>query len=210
MVSGQDPAGQTGEAGEHAGTDRDGGAGNDGPGRADASGSGQYALGMALRRALAGYRRQMDDQLAAAGFAGRQFPAGRVLRMCAGPEVTTISDVGRGLGITRQGASKIVAALREQGFLSVTPSQDDGREKILTLTPRAVNALLAAYRAAKVIEERAREEIGDEAMEQFFHVLDVIADGEPVQPEDRYGVPGAAQLLRLRLHDQQDEETGPE
>jgi DNA-binding MarR family transcriptional regulator len=165
---------------------------------------------VALRRALAGYRRQMDDQLAAAGFAGRQFPAGRVLRMCAGPGVTTISDVGRGLAITRQGASKIVAALREQGYLTVTPSHDDGREKILTLTPRAVDALLAADRAATVIEERVRQEIGDEAMGQFFRVLDVIADGEPVQPEDRHGSPGAAQLLRLRLQDQQDDDTGPE
>ena len=101
------------------------------PSHADAAGGGQYALGMALRRALAGYRRQMDDQLATAGFRGWQFAAGRVLR-CAGPGATTISDVGRGLGITRQGASKVVAALREQGYLSVTPSDDDGREKILT------------------------------------------------------------------------------
>ena len=181
-----------------------------GPGGPDAPGGGQYALGMALRRAQAGYRRQMDDQLAAAGFGGRQFPGGRVLRMCAGPGATTISDVGRGLGITRQGASKIVAALREQGYLQVTPSNDDGREKILTLTPRAVDALLAAYRAAGVIEKRVREEIGDEAMEQFFRVLDVIADGEPVQPEDRQGLAGQGHLLRLWLQEQPDENTGPE
>src|ERR1700761_6255274 len=102
---------------------------NSGPGDdeeprgADAPDGGQYALGMALRRALGGYRRQMDDQLATAGFAGRKFPAGRVLRTGGGPGVTTISDVGRELGITRQGASKIVATMREQGYLSVTPSQ---------------------------------------------------------------------------------------
>ena len=180
------------------------------PSHADAAGGGQYALGMALRRALAGYRRQMDDQLATAGFAGRQFPAGRVLRMCAGPGATTISDVGRGLGITRQGASKIVAALREQGYLSVTPSDDDGREKILTLTPRAIDALLAAYRAAAAIEKRVREEIGDEAMEQFFRVLDVVADGEPVQPEDRHASPGPAQPLRVWLQEQEDGNPGAE
>jgi DNA-binding MarR family transcriptional regulator len=163
---------------------------------------------MALRRALGGYRRQMDAQLATAGFAGRQFPAGRVLRMCAGPGVTTISDVGRELGITRQGASKIVAALREQGYLSVTPSQDDGREKILTLTPRAIEALLAAYRAAATIEKRVREEVGDEGMEQFFRVLDVVADGEPAQPEDRQTSPGGTQRLRMWLQEQQDGSPG--
>ena len=146
---------------------------------ADAPGLGPHALGMALRRAQASYRRQMDERLAAAGFAGRRFPEGRVLRMCAGPGVTTISDIGRGLGITRQGASKVVAGLREQGFVAVTPSADDGREKILTLTPRAVEYLLAMYQAGGEIEKRVRDEIGDEAMEQLFRVLDVIADGEP-------------------------------
>ena len=187
---------------------------NSGPGNDErpqgtgAPDGGQYALGMALRRALGGYRRQMDDQLATAGFAGRQFPAGRVLRMCAGPGVTTISDVGRELGITRQGASKIVAALRKQGYLAVTPSQDDGREKILTLTPRAIEALLAAYRAAATIEKRVRGEIGDEGMEQFFRVLDVVADGEPAQPEDRQTSPGGTQLLRMWLQEQQDENSG--
>jgi DNA-binding MarR family transcriptional regulator len=177
---------------------------DEGPRRTGAPGDGQYALGMALRRAMGGYRRQMDDQLAAAGFAGRQFPAGRVLRMCAGPGVTTISDVGRELGITRQGASKIVAALREQGYLSVTPSEDDGREKLLTLTSRAIEALLAAYRAAATIEKRVREEIGDDAMEQFFRALEVVADGEPIQPEDRQASSGGAQLLRVWLQEQPD------
>jgi DNA-binding MarR family transcriptional regulator len=192
----------------NTGTGRDSGAGNDrGHGQAHDSGGERYALGVALRRALAGYRRQMDDQLATAGLAGRKFPAGRVLRMCAGPGATTISDVGRGLGITRQGASKIVAALREEGYLSVTPSDDDGREKILTLTPRAIEALLATYRAAAAIEKRVREEIGDEAMEQFFRVLNVITDGEPVQPEDRQNSPLTAQLMRLLLQEQQDEST---
>jgi DNA-binding MarR family transcriptional regulator len=206
MVSGRDPAGGPGE---RSGPGQGGAPGNDaGRDQADARGSGQYALGMAMRRALAGYRRQMDDQLAAAGFGGRQFPAGRVLRMCAGPGVTTISDVGRGLGITRQGASKIVAALRERGYLSVTPSSDDGREKILTLTPRAVDALLASYRAAEAIEKRVRAEIGDAAMEQFFRVLDVVADGEPVEPEDRPGSSPARQM-RLWLQERGDESAEP-
>jgi hypothetical protein len=48
--------------------------------------------------------------------------------MRATPGETTISDIGRGLGITRQGASKIVAGLRDRGYLEVTPSAVDGRE----------------------------------------------------------------------------------
>ena len=67
---------------------------------------------------------------------------------------------------------------------------------------------MAAYRAAAAIEKRVREEIGDEAMEQFFRVLDVVADGEPVQPEDRHVPPGPAQPLRVWLQEQEDGNPG--
>ena len=117
----------------------------------------------------------MDQQLAAAGFADRRFPEGRVLLMCSGPGETTISDIGRALGITRQGASKIVAGLRERGYLTVTPSAADGREKILTLTPRATDHLLTLHQAATDIETRLNNEIGADGVEQLFRFLDVIA-----------------------------------
>jgi DNA-binding MarR family transcriptional regulator len=129
----------------------------------------------ALRRALAGYRRRMDRELAAAGFADRRFPQGRVLHMCADAGDTTISDVGRALGITRQGASKIVAGLRERGYVDVTPSPADGREKILTLTPRALAFLAARRGAALAIEARLRDDIGDEGVAQLLRFLDAVA-----------------------------------
>jgi DNA-binding MarR family transcriptional regulator len=129
----------------------------------------------ALRRALLGYRHRMDQQLAAAGFPDRRFPQGRVLHMCAGPGDTTISDVGRALGITRQGASKVVAGLRERGYVDVTPSPADGREKIVTLTPRAVAFLAALREAQGAIEARLREDIGDEGIAQLLRYLDAVA-----------------------------------
>ena len=94
----------------------------------------QGPLGPALRRAWVGYQRRLDQEMAAAGFADRAFPDGRVLRMCSGPEETTVSEIGRELGITRQGASKIVGGLREGRYVTVGPSATDGRERIVTLT----------------------------------------------------------------------------
>jgi len=164
---------------------------------------GQDSLGLALRRAQAGFRRQVNEELAAGGFDQRRFPDGRVLMMCGAPGETTISDIGRGLGITRQGASKIVAGLRERGYLEVTPSAADGREKILTLTPRAVQYLHAIAAAAGAIEARVRREVGDGALEQFFRVLHVVAAGEPVLPSDG-GTPATRALEKLRWSDGQD------
>jgi DNA-binding MarR family transcriptional regulator len=163
---------------------------------------GQDALGFALRRAQAGYRRQVDEQLAAAGFGQRRFPDARVLLMCAAPGETTISDVGRGLGITRQGASKIVAGLRDRGYLDVSPSADDGREKILALTPRAVQYLQAIRDAARAIEAKLLREIGADALEQFFGTLHLVAGEEPALGDN--GLAGNA-LERLRWRDGQDQ-----
>jgi DNA-binding MarR family transcriptional regulator len=152
-------------------------------------------LGMALRRALAGYRRQIDDELVAAGFPDRRFPEGRVLVMCAGPGEITISEIGRQLGITRQGASKIVAGLRERDYVAVTPSPADGREKLVTLTPKAAGMLAARARSAARLEARLREEIGPEGVEQLLRALDLIAAGHGTAPGD-----GPA-LGRLRWRD---------
>jgi DNA-binding MarR family transcriptional regulator len=139
--------------------------------------AGHGRLGAALRRALDGYRRQLNDDLAAAGFPDRRFPEGRVLVMCRGPEEITISEIGRRLDITRQGASKIVAGLRERGYVAVTPSPADGREKLVTLTPRAAEMLAVRARSAQRLEARLREEIGPEGLDQLFRALDLIAAG---------------------------------
>lgn len=156
-------------------------------------------LGAALRRALAGYRRQLDDDLAAAGFPDRRFPEGRVLGMCGGPDDITISEIGRRLDITRQGASKIVAGLRERGYVAVTPSPADGREKLVTLTPRSAEMLAVRVRSAERLEARLRAEIGPEGLSQLFCALDLIAASGGAAPGD------SPALRRLRWRDAEDE-----
>ncbi len=80
---------------------------------ADALSRPSPGLGVALRRAWLGYQLRVDRAMAEAGFGERRFPDGRVLRMCSGEAGSTISAIGRELGITRQGASKVVTHLRD-------------------------------------------------------------------------------------------------
>jgi DNA-binding MarR family transcriptional regulator len=163
------------------------------------SGSGGAAstLGSAMRRALMGYRRRMDRELDALGFPERRFPEGRVLRMCAAAAGTTISDVGRALGITRQGASKIVAGLRERGYVEVMPSPADGREKILALTPRATAYLAALHEARHAVEVRLREDIGADEVKRVIDVLAVVAGDEDGQRPDVLADAPVIRALRL-------------
>ena len=88
-------------------------------------------LGGALRRAWVGYQRRLDEELAVAGFADRGVPDGRVLRICSRSTGVTVSDIGREIGITRQGASKLVNGLERRGYLALTASATDGREKVV-------------------------------------------------------------------------------
>ena len=139
----------------------------------------QVGVGAALRQAWAGYRRRLDEELAAAGFGDHGFPDGRVLRICSTSTDATISQIGRELGITRQGASKIVASLRDRRYVRLINSPTDAREKIVRLTPRATEYLAAHRTAALDIERQLRAEVGAEAFDGLYLLLDALGGEQP-------------------------------
>ena len=139
---------------------------------------GQLRLGAALRRAWLGYQQRLDEAMADAGFDDRRFPDGRVLRICSDPAGTTISAIGRQLGITRQGAGKIVAHLRDRGYLEVADSATSGREKTVTVTARAVDYLAAQRSAARSIESQLRTELGPEGWVSLGQLLEALEPEE--------------------------------
>jgi DNA-binding MarR family transcriptional regulator len=140
----------------------------------------RVALGPAVRQAWVGYRRRLDAELATAGFDDQGLPDGRVLHICARSPGITTAQIGRELRITRQGASKIVASLRARGYVALTDSPRDGREKIVTLTPRA-SAFIAAQRAAaQRIEGQLRSQLGADVLDGAYRLLEAL--GGPEQP----------------------------
>ena len=116
--------------------------------------------------------------MAASGVSRRSFPDGRVLHICARSSDTTISDIGRELGITRQGASKVVRVLRDQGFVKLQNSPADGREKLVTLTRTATAYLAAQRNAASTLERRLKAEVGDEAIEALYELLERLGGND--------------------------------
>jgi DNA-binding MarR family transcriptional regulator len=150
-------------------------------------------LGAALRQAWVGYQRRLDEQMAAAGFDDRRFPDGRVLRICARSAETTASQIGRELGISRQGAAKVVGDLRGRGYVAVVASATSGREKIVSLTPRAADYLAAQRKAARAIERQLRAQIGIEGFESLARLLDALGgDDQPRMSDYLRGVQDAA------------------
>jgi DNA-binding MarR family transcriptional regulator len=119
--------------------------------------------------------------MADAGFGERRFPDGRVLRFCSKPTGSTISAIGRELGITRQGAGKVVAHLRESGYVSVADSATSGREKTVTLTARGIEYLAAQREATRKIDSQLRAELGEASFASLFTLLDAFGEGRQVR-----------------------------
>ncbi len=136
------------------------------------------ALGAALRRAWLGYQLRLDRAMAEAGFGERRFPDGRVLRLCSGEGGSTISAIGRELGMTRQGASKVVAHLRDHGYVAVVDSATSKREKSVIVTPRGVDYLAHQHAAVLAIEDEVRAELGEAALSALGALLDALDAGE--------------------------------
>jgi DNA-binding MarR family transcriptional regulator len=138
-------------------------------------------LGPALRRAWIGYQRRLDRAMADAGFDERRFPDGRVLRLCSDPAGSTISNIGRELGITRQGAGKVVGLLHDRGYVSVADSPTSGREKAVTLTALGTQYLAAQGDAVRTIELQLRQELGEDPLTAIHRLVDILDPGEEVR-----------------------------
>jgi DNA-binding MarR family transcriptional regulator len=105
----------------------------------------------------------------------------------------TASQIGRELGITRQGAGKIVSSLRERGYVTLEASPADGREKVVTLTLRARDYLAAQRAAARRIERELQSLLGAAAFDGLAALLDELG-GQQDQPRMRDYLRHAARL----------------
>jgi DNA-binding MarR family transcriptional regulator len=140
-----------------------------------------HGVGPALRGAWLGYQLRLDRAMDDAGFGERTFPDGRVLRVCSCEAGSTISAIGRELGITRQGASKVVAHLRDRGYVEVADSTTSKREKSVVLTPRGLDYLRYQRDAARAIEDDLRAALGDAALSALGALLHALDVGEDVR-----------------------------
>jgi len=145
-------------------------------GRPEGARNPQTAFGRALRIAWWSYVRRLDADLAAAGFDERRFPMIYMFALYAEPAAMTISQMAGRFAISRQAASKIVAKLRELGYVTVTPSTTDRREKMVELTSRAVEYLTARRRAASALDTEIQSALGGNDFDHLQRVLAAVAE----------------------------------
>ncbi|MFN0281554.1 MAG: MarR family winged helix-turn-helix transcriptional regulator [Kineosporiaceae bacterium] len=111
-------------------------------------------LAMSLRLLLDEMHRRLADQ----GFAGLRPAYGFALNG-VGDGVTT-AQLAHIMGMTKQGAAKLVGNLVDDGYLSGRPHEQDGRATLLTLTDRGRDLLSAAAAVQGELEEELARSLG--------------------------------------------------
>ena len=136
----------------------------------------QTDLGTALRMAWWSYVRRIDRDMEAAGFPERSYSMNYVFALYAQPGPITISEMGRLFAITRQAASKVVGELRDRGYVQAAPSATDQREKVVELTPKALEFMTARLGAAAALDDAIRERIGDAGLHELHSGLAAVGE----------------------------------
>ena len=86
---------------------------------------------------------------------------------------TTVSELGRRMGVTRQTVHQAVRALVADGLLEQVPDPASARQRLVRRTARGRRAHERARRALDVLEERLAGRIGREALDALRGALDM-------------------------------------
>jgi MarR family transcriptional regulator for hemolysin len=84
------------------------------------------------------------------------------------------SGVAERLGVDRPTLSGVLARLERDGWLLSEPNPDDGRSRLLLLTPRSESALPELRAASDRVSARALRGLGPEDVRRLAGMLDDI------------------------------------
>ncbi|MFJ3207321.1 MarR family winged helix-turn-helix transcriptional regulator [Streptomyces flaveolus] len=130
---------------------------------------------------LAGAKRWFDDALMASMRAAGEQPLssaqGQVFALLD-PEGTTVAELARRLGVTRQTAHQAVHGLLALGLLEQVPDPSSARNRLIRITAEGVRVHRRAQATLAVIEDALAERIGAEAATALRTAL-TLPRGEP-------------------------------
>lgn len=139
-------------------------------------------LGRLLTQATRHLVDEMHHRLAEQGFDDLRPAHGYVLNAAAAGGVTA-SALAVVLGVTKQGAAKVVVELEARGYVERTTT-DDRRARPIALTPRGRAALAAAEAIQRAIEEEWGAMVGTRSMATLRRSLEQVVErvDAPLRP----------------------------
>ncbi len=149
------------------------------------SSEGATDFGILLNVAFGVFKAGMREHMTEAGFDDLGPSFGYVFRLLdSGPR--NLRLVAEELGITPQGALKIVNEMVEKGYIERRDDPEDGRVKSLRLTPRGSKALAEARRFHRRFEKELAGRVGKQrAAAARLALEDIVASGAEAAPKPR-------------------------
>jgi DNA-binding MarR family transcriptional regulator len=119
----------------------------------------------------------MFSRMAAEGFEDVREGHGCVFGFIDFEQGSRLTELADRSGLTKQAVGEAVAELERKGYLERVPDPQDGRAKIIRLTPRGVEAALTGRRLFKEIEDEWGERFGEERVASLRECVEEIAAG---------------------------------
>jgi DNA-binding MarR family transcriptional regulator len=135
-------------------------------------------FGLLLGYAYQAFVQQLHARMAERGFPVLGASYGYVLRTLA-EDSRTASQLGERLGITAQGAAKVIDEMVGMGYVERRPDPADKRAKQLHLSAKGQEMLRLVREFHAEFEQRLAEEVGAEQVKAVRTVLAHIADTAP-------------------------------
>lgn len=130
--------------------------------------------------------RAMAQRLSDQGFPDYRRSDPLVLRSLRSGEVA-LGSLTTTLGITRQGARKVVSGLVERGFARVIPSTVDSRRRIVELTPKGRLYLRTVVATLRALNDEVVAGVDAGQLAAAYSVLEFVKDGFGLPPNLRRG-----------------------
>jgi DNA-binding MarR family transcriptional regulator len=89
---------------------------------------------------------------------------------------TTVSELARRAGVTKQSMADSVQALESQGLVTRKPDEHDRRARLVTLTDDGYVALQAGLEVVTEMHERWSDLLGDRDMSRLLTLLHRLAE----------------------------------
>jgi DNA-binding MarR family transcriptional regulator len=134
-----------------------------------------FDFGVLLALAYGAFVDEMRSELAAAGYDDLNRSFGYVARTLA-DQPLTLRDLAERLGMTSQGAIKIVDDLERCSYVERVDDPSDGRAKLLRLSRRGRAALAAARKFHAKFEAELATRVGARTAATVRRVLEGIVE----------------------------------
>ena len=119
--------------------------------------------------------RAMAQRLSVLGLEGYRRSDPLVMRSLRGGEVP-LGSLAVTLGLTRQGARKVVSGLVERGYARVVPSTSDSRRRIVALTPEGRDYLRAVVATLRALNDEVVANVDADQLAAAYSVLEFIKE----------------------------------